>query len=236
MRTGMIFAALAAAAVAGGADLYVGPAVGVAATGGLAREDYGDGAHEADGVWLPIFGGVRGDVRFAAYDVKAEAVVLSPFKGGYYPPDAGFDERAAEFGVVASGGRRFGAGPLFFRLGFNGRWVNGDVDYANYPNGSYTVNDVLAAPVGGVVYDADLLRFNFNTGVGFGGVYMAGHSPEADRYLTVIWEAEAAFKLRPSLHLNVGVVFLDDVYGFDRGWAERRKILISGGPTFAVGG
>jgi len=227
---------ITAAAIAGAADLYAGPIMGIAAAGGLAREDYGGSFHDADGVWLPMFGGGRADARFSAYDVTAEAVVLWPFKGDYYPPDAWFDERAAEFAVAAAGGRRFGPGPLYFRLALDGRWVYADVNYGNYPNGSYTVNDVLAAPVAGIVYDADLLRFDYTAGVGFAGVYKSGYSAETDRYLTFIWEAEAAFKLRPWLHLNVGVAFLDDVYGFDRGWAERRKILISGGPTFAVGG
>jgi hypothetical protein len=232
----MIFVALAAALTAGAAEFFVGPTVGIAATGGLAREDYGDGLHDAHGVWLPMFGGARAEARYSAYDVKAEGVVLWPFKGDYYPPDAWFDERAVEFGAAAAGGRRFGAGPTSFQLALDTRWVYADVDYGNYPHGSYTVNDVLAAPVGGMVYDADLLRFDFKTGVGFAGVYMGGHFPEADRYLTLIWEAEAAFKLRPSLRLNVGVTFLDDVYGFDRGWAKRTKILISGGPSFVLGG
>ena len=96
----------AAALTAGAAELFVGPTVGVPVTGGLAREDYLDGWHDADGTWLPLFGGVRGDARFGAYDVKAEAIVLWPFNGVYRVPDASFDERAVEFGVIASGGRR----------------------------------------------------------------------------------------------------------------------------------
>ena len=236
MRAGVAIAVcIAAALTAAAAEFYVGPTVGVAATGGLAREDYLDGWHDADGTWLPLFGGVRGDARFGAYDVKAEAIVLWPFNGVYRVPDAYFDERAVEFGVIASGGRRFGADPVYFRLGVDGRWVNGDVDYANYPSGSYTVNDVLVAPVGGVIYDADSLRFIFNTGVGFSGIYMGGRFPETDRYLTLIWEAEAAFKLRPGLAMNVGFTFLDDVYAFDRGWAGQSKVLISGGPAFSLG-
>jgi hypothetical protein len=235
MRAGAAIAFfIAAAFTAGAAEFYVGPTVGVAVTGGLAREDYLDGWHDADGTWLPLSGGVRGDARFGAYDVKAEVVVLWPFDGVYRVPDAYFYERAVEFGVIASGGRRFGPGPLCFRLGLEGRWVNGDVDYANYPSGSYTVNDVLVAPVGGMTYDAELVRFNFNTGVGFSGVYMGGRFPETDRYLTVICESEAAFKLRPWLAMKVGFTFLDDVYGFDRGWADRSKFLISGGPAFAL--
>jgi len=202
----------------------------------LAREDYGDPFHEAYGVWLPLFGGARAEARFPAYDVEVEAVVLWPFKGGYYPPDAWFDERAAEFAVAASGGRHFPTGPVFFRLALDGRWVYAGVDYGNWPSGSYTINDVFAAPVGGVVYDADLLRLDFSAGVGFAGVYESGYSSETDRYLTFIWEAGATFKLRPWLTMNVGVTFLDDVYGFDRGWAEREKIWFSGGPMFAVRG
>ena len=237
MRSGIAFATLiGAAAIAGAAEFYVGPAVGVAVTGGLARDDYGDGSHDADGVWLPMFGGARAEARFSAYDVTAEGVVLWPFKGFYYPPDAWFDERAAEFGVAAAGGRRFGPGPVYFQLALDGRWVYANVDYGNDPTGSYTINDVLAAPVGGVVYDADLLRFDFTAGVGYAGVYKSGYSSETDRYLTFVWEAEAAFKLRPSFSLHVGLVALDDIYGFDRGWARRTKIRISGGPMFAIGG
>jgi hypothetical protein len=93
---------------------------------------------------------------------------------------------------------------------------------------------VLVAPVGGVIYAADPLRFNFNTGAGFGGVYKGGRFPETDRYLTLIWEAEAAFKLRQWLTIDVGATFLDDLYGVDRGWAARRKFLISGGPAFTL--
>jgi hypothetical protein len=235
MRTRVAIAFfIAAALTAAAAEFYVGSTVGVAATGGLAREDYLDGWHDAEGAWFPLFGGVRGDARFGAYDVKAEAVVLWPFNGVYRVPDASFDERAVEFGVIASGGRCFGADPVYFRLGVDSRWVYADVDYANYPSGSYTVNDVLVAPVGGLIYDADLLRFNFNTGFGFAGVYMGGHFPETDPYLSIIWEAEAAFKLRQWLTMNVGVTFLDDVYGFDRGWADRSKFLISGGRACAL--
>ncbi len=237
MRTGMIFAALAAAAgIAGAAEFYVGPTVGVAANGGLAREDYGGSLHNADGVWLPMFGGARADARFSAYDVTAEAVVLWPFKGDYYPPDAWFDERAAEFALAVAVGRRFGPGPASFQLALDGRWVYADVEYGNWPTGSYTVNDVLAAPVAGLVYDADLLRFDIKAGVGFAGVYEREYFAETDRYLTFIWEAETGFKLRPSFKLNVALVLLEDVYGFDRGWAERTKFRISGGPMFALGG
>jgi hypothetical protein len=237
MRKAFVFAALlgTATAAAGAAEIYVGPTAGVAATGGLSRVDYG-ALHDADGVWLPLVGGARADVRFSAYDVKAEAIVLWPFKGVYHPPDAWFYERASEFGVAASGGRRFGAGPVSFKLALHGRWVYADVDYRDYPHNSYRVNDVFAGPACGLVCDAPLLRFNYTVGVGYAGVYQNGRYGETDRFLTIIWEADAGFKLSPSLTLNADLLFLRDTFGFDRGWAQRTRLLISGGPSFALGG
>ncbi len=235
MRAGVAIAFfIAAAYTAAAAEIYAGPTAGFAVMGGLSRVDYG-ALHDADGVWLPLVAGARADARFGVYDAKAEAIVLWPFKGVYRPPDAYLYERASEFAVAASGGRRFGGGPVSFKLALVGRWVYADVDYSNFPHGSYTENDLFAGPVCGVVCDAPLLRFNYTAGVGYAGVYRNGYYSETDRFLTFVWEAEATFKLRPRFTLNVGVVFLDDVYGFDRGWADRSKILISGGPTFALG-